>query len=518
MNLPFSLFQTPNGDEIPVILAELMQRRNAHITFVNPNGAYEALRERTHFVGGTAATASASFTWHQPHQDLVQYLVPSENWQPNGHELGIYNALVAALNEDCIERFLPSLDFVNLYISVQHNETFKRIATRIRELNITRASKPYTLMEFRQIFRTLRWGHSIFKLTLASNAFINPKLICMKLPRYIGHQLTSLTLTTFQVTSDDFMQMRELLVRLKFCDLGLAYDFNFELFNCMWPQLHTLRIETSAHVHSFAALPNTTAGFPALRILDISTKYLFYNDLIAHVAGVCPNLEQFTLRGFVDIYASMVPVRDSLCLAPLRTFRRLRKLHLSMDVRTFVQNINLERMGSVFTLPTVRNLTLEFSNVTETQLMSIRRFIDALNRIGRVMVNLKDLTLSCIPLEASDFMLLIKSTPSLERIFISECLFMIDTTHLACILQTRRRLFNSNRNQIKQLKLQFNRTREDQEIVAVKYLAFSMFYSVGGYQTVYSDLGGFRGRPAKYNVFSVCSVCHRVILSGLSRI
>lgn len=468
-----------------MILQELLPRRYAHVTFVNSTGAYEALSVRYHVIHDKEAKATAAYTWHQPHQDLVRYIIPSVNWLPHDMNLAIIDAAAAVLNDDCIEVILSHLDFQPLYISTQHNDVFRRVASRTRRLEIRPAGVRYTLMDFRKMFRAIRWGNSVLKLTLDSRSFINPHLICLKLPRYIGQQLTELTMTSFKLTTDEFAHMRSLLTRLHVFEIGLAYDFDYQAFNRPWPNLHTLRIKTTGHVHGFADLSNTPTVFPVLEILSISTMYLFYNDLITHLVDVCPNLKQLTLRGFVDIYASMAAANDSLRLEPLRHLQRLTKLHLSLDTRTYMQNINEYTIAEIFNLPAVRNLTLEITNPIEALAINIQPFVDALSRIGRVMVNLNSLTLSCIPMEPDDFVLMIRNMPSLERFFVNECIARIETTHIESIVELRRIYFNENPNLIRPLKLQFNVSRMDQEIVSVKYLEIAMFYILSGNQTVF---------------------------------
>lgn len=417
------------------------------MTFVNTLGASEALSKQRHVVQEREIEVEQAFSWNQPAADLDKHLL--DNQQPTSTQKDkLYRQLDDALNDDCIYKIMTYLDIFDLAAMAKFNSRFQGIAEQIRCLTIARQSheKPVTLMELRSILRLLGFGHSVTNLTISIKSF-NPSAqrhICDRLFQYIGPQLRSLTLTSFGVTTEQFELMKPLLFHLNYLDIDFNYSFDYHRFNCAWPNLKTLRMRTSGFVDTFVSEEDSVPEFPVLTKLMIASGYRLHENLFQRLHRACANITELVVINIDDYYCELTPlVLRTTDLANLQKFTELTRLHLSFSRSYFNETI----IDVISQLTKLEHLTLEITNVRQSDDRIFTQLNRSLRKIGTCLPNIKEVRFSGIPLEEDKLIEMIRFAAKLESLCIHECSLELSVSLIRNMVAGRRDLFSTTMGQ-----------------------------------------------------------------------
>lgn len=413
------------------------------MTFVNTLGTSEALSNQRHVVQERDIEVEQAFSWNQPASDLEKYL--SESQKPTStRKETLYREIDEALNDDCIYTIMTYLDIFELAAMAKFSPRFQAVAEQIRCLNISRQSheKSVTLMELRNILRLLGFGHSVTNLTVSLKSFnlSSQRHICDRLFQYIGPQLKSLTLTSFGVTTEQFELMKPLLFHLNYLDIDFNYSFDYRKFNCAWPNLKTLRVRTSGFIDTFVSQDDAMPEFPLLTKLMIASGYRLHENLFQRLHRACAKITELVVINIDDYYSELAPlVLRTTDLANLCNFRDLLRLHLSFSRSYFNETI----IDVISQLTKLEHLTLEITNVRQSDDRIFTELNRSLRKIGICLPEIKEVRFSGIPLEEDKLVELIKNAPKLESLCIYECNLELSARLIRNIVNGRKELFTT---------------------------------------------------------------------------
>lgn len=418
----------------------------AYVTFVNTYGASEALSKQRHVVQEREIEVEQAFSWNQPVSDLDKFV--SESQQPiSTRKETLYRQIGDALNDDCIYKIMTYLDIFELAALAKFSPRFQAIAEQVRTLTICRQSheKLVTLMELRNILRLLGFGHSVTNLTICIKSFNSSaqRYICDRLFQYIGPQLRSLTLRSFGVTTEQFEQMKPLLLHLNYIDIDFNYSFNYSKFNCAWPNLKTLRMRTSGFIDTFASEKDSLPQFPLLTKLMIASGYRLHENLFQRLHRACAKITELVVINIDDYYTELAPqMPRTTDLINLRKFTELTRLHLSFSRTYFDETI----IDVISKLTKLEHLTLEIINFRQSDDRIFAAFNRSLRNIGICLPNIKEVRFSGIPLDEDKVVELIKFAPKLESLCIYEDL-ELNVRFIRNVVASRKNLFTTTMGQ-----------------------------------------------------------------------
>lgn len=404
----------------------------------------EALKSLRHVVQDREIHVERAFSWNQPASEVEKYL--QSNQEPlSVYHQELYENMNGALNDDCILKVFEYLDIFELAKMAKFNSRYLALAQQIRTLRICREppEKLVTLMELRSILRLLGFGHSVTNLTVNLKSFSSSEQrhICDRLYQYIGPQCRYLTLMSFAVSSEQFDLLKPLLFQLNYLDIDLNYNFDFKKFNCAFPNLRTLRIRTSGYIDKFISEEDAIPEFPALSKLMIASGYRLHENLFQRLHRACSNISELVVINIDDYYTELAPmVMRSTDLDHLSDFKELVKLHLSFSRSYFTECI----IDIISTMVKLEHLTLEITNVRQTDDRLFNELNSNLKKIGTGLPLIKEVRLSGIALEEDKLLELIKFAPKLESLCVHECGIQLSTQFIEKIVTKRRALFETN--------------------------------------------------------------------------
>lgn len=449
----------------------------AYVTFVNTLGASEALSNQRHVVQEREIEVEQAFSWNQPAADIEKYF--SDNQKPTStRKETLYQKLDEALNDDCLYKIMTYLDIFELAAMAKFSPRFQSVAEQIRCLNIFRKSheKPVTLMELRNILRLLGFGHSVTNLTVSLKSFnaSSQRHICDRLFQYIGPQLRSLTLTSFGVTTEQFELMKPLLFHLNYLDIDFNYSFDYRKFNCAWPNLKTLRMRTSGYVDTFVSQEDSMPEFPVLTKLMIASGYRLHENLFQRLYRACAKITELVVINIDDYYSEMAPLVTDL--ANLSKFTDLLRLHLSFSRSYFNETI----IDVISQLTKLEHLTLEITNVRQSDDRIFNELNRNLRKIGAFLPEIKEIRFSGIPLEEDKLVELIKCAPKLESLCIYECSLELNARLIRNIVKSRRELFTTPIGQRTPIPLNVIVNEFSDQIIMNVSIFLKLFFRIGG--------------------------------------
>lgn len=415
----------------------------AYVTFVNTLGASEALSKQRHLVQEREIEVEQAFSWNQPAADLEKHFM--ENQQPTSTaKETLYRTIDEGLNDDCIYKIMTYLNIFDLAAMAKYNSRFQAVAEQIHCLTISRSANenPVTLMELRNILRLLGFGHSVTNLTVSIKSFhlSAQRHICDRLFQYIGPQLRSLTLSSFGVTTEQFELMKPLLFHLNFLDIDFNYNFDYRRFNCAWPNLKTLRMRTSGFVDTFISEDEPAPEFPALTKLMIASGYRLHKNLFQRLHRACSKITELVVINIDDYYSELPTlVLRTTDLANLSEFTELTRLHLSFSRSYF----NATIIDVISKLTKLEHLTLEITNVRQSDDRIFIPLNRSLRQIGSCLPNIAEVRFSGIPLEEDKLVELIRFATKLNNICIYECNIELNAQLIRNIVTSRKELFST---------------------------------------------------------------------------
>lgn len=426
----------------------------AYVTFVNALGASEALsRQQRHVVQEREIDVEQAFSWNQPAADLEKHFM--ENQVPtSSQKQTLYRQIDESLNDDCIYKIMTYLDIFDLAAMAKYNSRFQAVAEQIHCLTIARPSneKSVTLMELRNILRLLGFGHSVTNLTISIKSFnlSAQRHICDRLFQYIGPQLRSLTLSSFGVTTEQFELMKPLLFHLNYLDIDFNYNFDYRRFNCAWPNLKTLRMRTPGFVDTFISEDDPAPEFPALTKLMIASGYRLHKNLFQRLHRACSRITELVVINIDDYYSELPTlVLRTTDLANLSEFTELTRLHLSFSRSYF----NATIIEVISKLTKLEHITLEITNVRQSDDRIFMPLNRSLRQIGFCLPNITEVRFSGIPLEEDKLVELIRFASKLESLCIYECNIELNAQLIRNIVASRRELFSTTFGQRKPIPL-----------------------------------------------------------------
>lgn len=340
----------------------------AYVTFVNCLGAYDASMQNPHKIQDQRLCVDLAFSWHQPNVEIETVMSEKQKQNPN-YEFNrvIFTAMHQSLNDDCIIKIMSYLNTFFISEMAKFNGRFQSLAqTAHRRLTIVMHSMDWndhmmTLMDFRSLLRLQGFGQTITTLKLSINAFssIQRASICSRLTHYIGPQLRSLTLLQFGITTDQFRELKPLLLQLNYLDIDLNYEFDYNMFNDSWPNLLTLRIKSVGLIQLVGdANTERVIEFPNVHSLLIVTSYRLYEALFNVIAKHFPTLNELAVVNIDDYYTELTVPTGRIDLQQINELNRLRKLHLSLSK----MYLNDTVLSTLIDLPLIEHFTLEFSS------------------------------------------------------------------------------------------------------------------------------------------------------------
>lgn len=326
----------------------------------------------------------------------------------------------------------------------KYNSRFQAVAEQIHCLTITRSANEnsVTLMELRNILRLLGFGHSVTNLTVSIKAFnlCAQRHICDRLFQYIGPQLRSLTLSSFGVTTEQFELMKPLLFHLNFLDIDFNYNFDYRRFNCAWPNLKTLRMRTPGFVDTFISEDEPAPEFPALTKLMIASGYRLHKNLFQRLHRACSKITELVVINIDDYYSELPTlVLRTTDLANLSEFTELTRLHLSFSRSYF----NATIIDVISKLTKLEHLTLEITNVRQSDDRIFMPLNRSLRQIGSCLPNIAEVRFSGIPLEEDKLVELIRFATKLQSLCIYECNIELNAQLIRNIVTSRKELFST---------------------------------------------------------------------------
>lgn len=349
-------------------------------------GAELALNERNHEVNGENLTIQQAFSWHQPHFEHV--VLPTPNASASAEivamKMELYKSISEKLNDDVINYLMSYLNLFELIDMVNYNARFAQIARQQRSIQIlpNLASQQLTLLHLRQILRLYGFGYSALDLTISLHAFKCDHYhacddMIDKMIQYIGPQLRSLSLISFNIRMAQFAKLKPLLLNLVHLEIDVNYDdFDYEQFNDVWPNLKTLRIQSAGSIHVVKRNSLKETAFPKLTSLVILSRYKLYEHLFENVSKTFKNLTELVLICIGDYYTEL-NVTIPTDIAFITKIEQLKKIHLS-----FGQNyLNDDVWKTLGKMTRLENLTIEVTNqrndtranITDANLTSLRK-------------------------------------------------------------------------------------------------------------------------------------------------
>lgn len=419
----------------------------AYVTFVNTLGASDALGKQRHVVQEREIDVEQAFSWNQPTIDVNNH--SSEIQQPTSTlKENLYRHMDEMLNDDCILKIMTYLDVFELAAMAKFSSRFQAVAEQIHTLTISchPHERQVTLMELRSILRLLGFGHSVTNLTISIKAF-NPSSqhhICDRLFQYIGPQLRQLTLEYFGVTTEQFELMKPLLIHLTYFDIDFSYNFDYHRFNCVWPNLKTLRMRTSGVIDTFVSEDDTVPEFPVLTKLMIASGYRLHDKLFERLHRACGKITELVVINIDDYYIEMTPlVQRTTDLMNLRKFSQLTRLHLSLSRSYF----NADIIDHISQLTKLEHLTLEITNMQVSDDHIFTQLNNSLRNIGTCLPNINEVRFSGIPLDEDQILEMIKRAPKLQSLWIYECDVVISIRFIRNIAAIRKNFFTTTMGQ-----------------------------------------------------------------------
>lgn len=413
----------------------------AYITFVNPLGACEALQSEVHVIRDEEVTVEPAYSWHQPLSDIMAArAAPScssnENEETAKLKAKIFEGMDRTLNDDCISKIMTFVNIFELMKMASYNQRFSCIARQQRSIRIlpNMASYQLTMMHLRQILRLHGFGHSALNLTISLKAFkythANHHLI-NKLVQYIGPQLRSFSLQSFNISTSQFIKLKPIMIDLTFLQIDVNYEFDYEQFNDVWPNLQTLRIRSSGVIEVLKRTSTKTTSFPKLTKLIIISNYKLYANLFETIAINFKGLKELVVIND-DYYTEMnsTPIQIDFSFIP--RMENLTKLHLS-----FGQNHHNDQIWEI--LSTVKSLEHLTLNVTSHRGNDNRVTISdrSLCILGMGLESLKELRICGFALTDEKVIQIIRYAKKLDSLTIYNCGVVISPALISNIVRVR---------------------------------------------------------------------------------
>lgn len=370
----------------------------AYVTFVNCLGAVNALNVHLHEINDIQIIVIPAFSWHQPCAENVILPTPNTYASADIVELReqIYDCIDVSLNDDCIATIMSYFNVYELIDLARHNPRFAYLSQQQRSIhilpNLTPNGRELTLLNLRQILRLQGFGYSALDVTISAKAFkyghTSSKDFINKMVQYIGPQLRSFSLRSFNVNTMQFAKLKSIILNLQHLEIDLNYDdFNYEEFNDIWPNLQSLRLESSGAIRVVEYKSEKATAFPKLTSLIIISRYKLYEHLFENIADTFSTLKSLVIISIGDYYTDLNATIQT-DFAFVAQMEHLKKLHISFGQNYLNDDIwkTLGRMGSL------EHLTVEVTSQRSDYraVLSDANF----NAFRRGLINLADFRIS----------------------------------------------------------------------------------------------------------------------------
>lgn len=403
----------------------------AYVTFVNCLGACEALNNKdNHVIQNHRLNIEQAFSWHQPGGDNRD--------QPefSDRDKKLYEDIDRALNNDCIIDIMSYLNIFELCHIAGYNQRFLSCAQLQRKLKIIPTNimvEGITIMGLRRILRLVGFGQTATCLTVSARAFRSQKThVFDRLVQYIGPQLTSLSLRHFNITSDEFVQLRPLLQQLTYLELDLNYEFDYEKFNDKWPKLETLRLRTAGLINFIK--DSSKIEFPKLTSLQLITSYKLNENLFDTIANNFNGLRELVIIMLDDYYSELTQVPTDF--QNLNKLQQLTKLHLSIIRKYFDESI----LETIAEITSIEQLTLDVTNYRSPNPDPVLVSDRSLAHLARSLPNLIVFRLSGLQMSGTKVIQIVQHACHLIQFGLHNCNYKLNVRLINDIVNIRRRL------------------------------------------------------------------------------
>lgn len=419
----------------------------AYVTFVNCLGVVNAVNARNHEIGAWGLTIRPAYSWHQPNADNIKLPTPNACASNNivALKTALFDSINESLNDDCISHIMSYLNVFELIDMAKHSPRYTYLSQQQRTIrivpNITPNMRELTLLNLRQILRLHGFGYSALHITISSKALKCQQSthdVINKMVQYIGPQLRSLVLQSFNVVSSEFAQLKSILLNLQHLEIDLNYNnFDYGQFNDVWPNLRSLRLESSGAIHVVQYKSTATTEFAKLTSLVIVSRYKLYEHLFENIFETFKALKTLVIINVHDYYTELnatIPT-DFMFVAQLQ---HLTKLHISFGQHYLRDDIwqTLGRMGAL------QHLTIEVGSQRNNNLSTITE--SNFNAFCRGVRSLVELRVSGFKLSNEHLVGFVRSANWLDQLAIHNCGLevadeLINSLVAARIAQLRRR-------------------------------------------------------------------------------
>lgn len=221
------------------------------------------------------------------------------------------------------------------------------------------------------------------------------------------------------------------MIDLTFLQIDVNYEFDYEQFNDVWPNLQTLRIRSSGVIEVLKRTSTKTTSFPKLTKLIIISNYKLYAHLFETIAANFKALKEMVIIND-DYYTELnsTPIQIDFSFIP--QLENLTKLHLS-----FGQSHHNDQIWEILsTVKTLKHLTL---NVTSHRGNDNRVTISdrSLCVLGMGLKNLMEFRICGFALNEEKVIQIIRYAKRLESLTMYNCGLVITSALIGSIVRVR---------------------------------------------------------------------------------
>lgn len=411
----------------------------AYVTFVNPLGVVEVFRHSPHIINDVRIKVQKAHSWHQPGAENIDLPVSRLSISNSVHNSNrkIYASMDMTLNDDCILRIMSYLNIFELFHICKYSPRFAQIARQQRTINISGSAMigPLTMLHLRKFFRLYGFGQGVFHLTIQYRAisyYTANDLFYEKLFQYIGPQLRSLSLQSFSTQTHQLAALKPTVLNLANLDIDLNYEFDYEEFNDIWPNLETLRIHSSSCIQIVCKDSQKPTSFPILNTLIVISRYKLYEHLFENIVTHFRIIQKLIIINVEDYYTQL-PNRSRTDFSFTSQLTNLTKLHLSCS-QSYVNHSFWKTLGEMYSL---NHLTLEITK-SRNQDSRVRIKNLDLSAFANGLINISELRLAGFALTGTKIIQLIRHGIQLDTFSIFNCGLEISSTLICDLVNVRK--------------------------------------------------------------------------------